>query len=124
MLFEFFKNKNTKPDPDYRYIDEPVSASIAYYIKTDGSGPYINIQLEDYDDDSIASLCELLDTLAEESFYSETIEMIKSSLIKNQHEELLIKIFAHVSKKVRDKILRAKEEAAKDEPCISPSDMI
>jgi hypothetical protein len=120
MLFEFFRRKDNPP----KEPDEPVSASICYYMKPDGSGPYINIQLSDYDDDSIASLCELLDTLAEETCYMETIEMIKSSLIKDNQEELLIKIFTHISRQVREKILNGHKESLKDEPCIRPSDMV
>lgn len=103
MLFEFFKRKDAQPPEE----DDEMSASISYYMKPDGSGPYINIQLSDYDDDSIAGLCELLDTLAQESCYVETIEMIKSSLIKDNQEDLLIKIFAHISRQVREKIGRA-----------------
>jgi len=120
MLFEFFRRKNTEPAD----TEEPVSASITYYMKPDGSGPYINVQLSDYDDDSVAGLCELLDTLAEESCYMETIEMIKSSLIKDHQEEMLLKIFTHISGQVREKILNGHKESMKDEPCIRPSDMV
>ena len=121
MLFDFFRRKNTQ---DFVEDEESASASITYYMKPDGSGPYINIQLSDYDDDSIASLCELLDTLAQETCYVETIEMIKSSLIKDGQEDFLIKIFAHVSRQVREKILKGAKESLKDEPCIKPSDMV
>lgn len=120
MLFEFFKRKDNPPQEP----EELTSASICYYMKPDGSGPYINVQLSDYDDDSIASLCELLDTLAEETCYMETIEMIKSSLIKDNQEELLIKIFTHISGQVRERILKGHKENLKDEPCIRPSDMV
>lgn len=120
MLFDFFKRKNTEPTE----TEESMSASISYYMKPDGSGPYINIQLADYDNDSVKDLCELLDTLAVESCYIETIEMIKSSLIKEHQEELLIKIFAHISSKVRNRILDANKTNIKDEPCIKPSDMV
>jgi hypothetical protein len=120
MLFDFFKRKNTEPTE----TEESMSASISYYMKPDGSGPYINIQLADYDDDSVVALCELLDTLATESCYVETIEMIKSSLIKDHQEQLLIKIFTHISKQVREKIISGHKENMKDEPCIKPSDMV
>lgn len=104
--------------------DEEVLSSITYYMKPDGSGPYINIQLSDYDDDSAVSLCELLNTLAQESCYVETIDMIRSSLIKDGQEELLIKIFTHIKRQVKDKILQGNRENLKDEPCIKPSDMV
>ena len=123
MLFEFFKRKDSQ-SIEQEDSEEPVSASICYYMKPDGSGPYINIQLADYDDDSIINLCELLDTLAEESCYMETIEMIKSSLIKDKQENLLLKIFTHISNSVREKILKGHKESVKDEPCIRPSDMV
>jgi hypothetical protein len=50
--------------------------------------------------------------------------MIKSSLIKDDQEQLLIKIFTHISNQVREKIISGHKENMKDEPCIKPSDMV
>lgn len=118
MFFNFFKQN----DAD-EHIDN-VLASVSYYIKSDGSGPYMNIEMADYDDDSGAALSKLLESLSQESCYLETIDMIKDSLIKNKQELLFLKILANVTKNVKEKIINAHKEKNKFEPCIKPSDMM
>jgi hypothetical protein len=50
--------------------------------------------------------------------------MIKSALLEQDEEDVLLKIFTNISKKYKDKLLKNHKESIKDEPCIKPSDML
>jgi len=121
MLFNFLKKKT-----DNKINEELIDASITYYIKRDSKSPVLNIEINNYDDQSIDALCKLLDLLNTESCYVETVEMIKNSLINDKREDILIKILTHVERSVINKLLKVKayEKKIKEEPCIKPSDMI
>lgn len=119
MLFNFLKKKT-----DNKINEELIDASVTYYIKRDSKSPVLNIEINNYDDQSIEALCKLLDLLNSESCYIETVEMIKNSLINDKREDILIKILTHVEQSITNKLLKAYEKKAKEEPCIKPSDMI
>lgn len=117
-MFNFFHKKIDDT------IKSDIVASITYLIKQDKSGPIIDVQLGDDDNESIEALCSILDVLGSDMFYIDTINMIKVLLTQSHQEELLIKILTRVSDDVRKKILASKERTSKDEPCIKPSDML
>ena len=121
FLFDIFKRKDPEPQSELPF--EQSKCSVTYYINTKGN-PAIDISLSDYDDESITAMCELLNILADDSFYVETINMIQRSLIEDNQEEVLLKILTHISSQARSKILNYKSEEEQDEPCIKPSDML
>jgi len=123
MLFDFFKKK-IQSDQFPQEELEPTLSSITYFIKQDGSGPYINIELADYDESSCKAICDLLNTLSTESCYAQTVDMLKSSLIQDGAEQFLLKVFTHISKHTREKIINSYKESVRNEPCIKPSDML
>lgn len=116
-MFNFFKKKTED-------VSDEIIASVTYLIKRDKSGPIIDVQLGDNDDESVEALCSILDILGNDMFYLDTINMIKVLLTQSHQEELLIKILTRISDDVRKKILDSKERTPKDEPCIKPSDML
>jgi hypothetical protein len=120
MFFSFFK----KSPVESTEKDNSILASITYYVDKNSTGPVIDIALENYDEESINALCKLIDILGEDISYIETINMIKSALIADKQEDLLLKIFTHISQQSRNRILSAHKESIKDETCIKPSDML
>ena len=118
MFFNFFEKKAKIEN------NEEVLASITYLVKNKDDNVIIDIELGNYEDEAIRGLCKLLDTLIEESCYIETLNMIKSALLEQDEEEVLIKIFTNISTKYKDKLLKNHKESIKDEPCIKPSDML
>ena len=124
-MFDFLFGKRTKEIQEKVEVEENIDilASITYYIPKDGN-PMIDIALGTYDNESIDSLCKLLDVLSKDACYLETLEMIKNGLIKEGQEEALLKIFTHVSQQAGKKILKVQQESVQDQPCIRPSDML
>lgn len=122
-MFNFFKRKQDKQQDTELDVNDTSLAAITYFINKD-SNAAIDISLKDYEADSIEALCKLLDVLSTDAFYVETINMIKNGLTKDDQEEVLIRIFTHISQQVRNKILTTSKESTMDTPCIKPSDML
>lgn len=121
-MFDFLFGSNKKENNESNKQPN-ILASITYYI-ADNLDPTIDISLGDYNDKSVNALCSLLDILSKDACYLETLEMVKNGLIKDQKEEILIKIFTHISEQAGKKIHRVQKESLQDQPCIKPSDML
>lgn len=115
-MFKFFQKK-----PEDK--EEENLASISYILKKDTKTAYVDIELKDYEEESIDALCQLLDVLGSDLFYFDTINMVKTSLMQENKHDVLIKILTRVNSKVRSKIYSAAYDLNKDEPCIKPSEM-
>lgn len=117
-MFNFFKKKEKiKPE-------DTVVASIKYLINKDGSGPLIDVELGEDDDECVEALCSLLNVLGSDMFYIDTINMIRSLLLKSNQEELLFKVMTRINHDIREKIIKSNNGKVADEPCIRPSDML
>lgn len=123
-MFKFFKIK--KEEPVSTEIDENnnIAARIQYIMPKDSESTIVDVELGDYDEQSIEALCDLLDILSSDAFFVETINIIQSSLIRENKQDLLIKIFTRIGDSARRKLLDTNKQDKKDEPCIKPSDMI
>lgn len=117
-MFNFFRPKASKLSEQQIEI----AAAIHYIVKKKSNQALIDIELHDYDNDSIDSLCSLLEILGSDMFYIDTINMIKESLIKENREDVLIKILSKLSETLKHKLLY-QHEIHKNEPCIKPSDL-
>jgi hypothetical protein len=123
MLFNYFsKPSNNQVITDIE--DEDILASITYYIKRNADDVIIDAEMFDYEDESILGMCTILDILSQEGSYVETVNMIRSSLLETEEQDVLLKILTNVSQQARTKLVNAQKESQKDEPCIKPSDMI
>lgn len=120
-MFNFFKSQPINNDSE---PEDDIVAAITYAIKRNSKEALVDIELHDYDEQSIDSLCSLLDILGNDLFYIDTINMIKESFMKENREDILIRIFTKVNANIKSKLLNAHKEKIKDEPCIKPSDMI
>lgn len=117
-IFKFFGKEASKEN-----IEKQPEAAITYYMM-DGQGPLIDIALNDYDSQSIDSLCVLLKTLSHDACFIETIEMIKNGFIKDGHSEVAVKILTQIGETASKKLINSYKESLKDKPCIKPSDML
>lgn len=118
-MFNFFK----KTTEDVNNDENDIIASISYVIKRGDKKAHIDISLDDYENESIDALCSLLDILGEDGFYIDTINMIKSCLIKDGKADVLIKLLSGVESKIQKKILNSAKERIKNEPYIKPSEI-
>lgn len=116
-MFKFFQKKPLEDK------DEENVASISYIVKKDAKTAYVDIELKDYEEESIAALCQLLDVLGSDLFYFDTINMVKTSLMQDNKHDILIKILTKINSKVRAKIYNSTQESSSTEPCIKPSEM-
>lgn len=124
MFFNFFKKIEPVTESSEPTLDDDKLASITYLIKSGSPSVVIDIEMSDYDEESASAICSIIDVLSEDFTYAETINILQTALLKNGQEDLLLKIFTHVSQHSRDKILKIKQDSKKDEPCIKPSDML
>ena len=124
MFFNFFKKESTHTDLKTDSKEEEVLASVTYLVKKGSDSVIIDIEMNDYDDESASAICSIIDILSEDFTYAETINMIQTALLGDGQENLILKIFTHISQHSRNKILKIKNDSKKDEPCIKPSDML
>lgn len=124
MFFNFFKKIEPATQSSEPVLDDDKLASITYLIKRGSPSVVIDIEMSDYDEESASAICGIIDVLSEDFTYAETINILQTALLKNSQENLLLKIFTHISQHSRDKILKIKQDSKKDEPCIKPSDML
>lgn len=123
-MFKFLDIFKTKTEPDLKHVhNDNILARVSYLIKKDKNGGLIDIEMQDYDNESVEALCKILNILGNEAFFVETIDMIKASLIKDGQDDILIKILASVSQNIKDKLIHSRNYSKLDEPCIKPSDM-
>jgi hypothetical protein len=120
MLFNFFKKK-----PDNEQVSEPneVLAKISYIVFKGSDSTIVDVELEDYSDESIESLSYIIDTLAEDRAILETMNIVKNALVEEGREDCLIKIFNLISKDTKTKIINGHKDSKADEPCIKPSEV-
>jgi len=117
-MFNFFKKTEDNPE-----INDEIVASISYVIKRGEKTALIDVSLENYESESIDALCSLLEILGDDGFYVDTINMIKSSLLKQGKGDVLIKLLSGVESNIHKKILNSAKERLRNEPCIKPSEI-
>lgn len=122
-MFNFFKKKIDKIDKIEEIVDNPPIVSITYNINHNLE-TNVDIAMDDYGPESIDAMCRLLDTLSNDRFYIETVNMLKQGLINDDQQEVLLTILTHVGQQARYKIIQSSKDSIKDEPCIKPSDML
>lgn len=96
---------------------------MSYVVKRNSNGPLIDIELNDYNDESIGALCLILDILGNDMSYIDTINMIKECFLRENRHDLLVKVFSKINPNIKSKILNIRKDKVKDEPYIKPSEM-
>lgn len=114
-MFNFKKN-----EPE----ENKVLASITYLVKKDKNNVFIDVDLDDLEDESIQALSSVLELLSDDEFYIHTINIIRDYLIKENRDDILIKILSKTQSKIRQKIIDSSKDRLKNEPYIKPSEML
>ena len=125
-MFNFFKKKDRpqpEPEPEPEedeskwHTEAGIDACIVYYIK-DGGSPCVDIELPDYSDRSVDSLCNLLCILGTDNFYVETLNVMKEGFVIDGRDDLFTRVAIQVASFAKD--LDEKGEG----PCFKPSDVL
>lgn len=117
-MFDFFGSKKPKPEA----VEDDIIAGITYYIDSKGETK-IDILLEDYDEASIKALSSLLNTMAKDVCFLETVEFLRTSLIEENQTEVLMKILLNIADTINNKMNNISAHDKTNQPCIKPSDL-
>jgi hypothetical protein len=120
-MFKFFQDKKTQSkDDESQHI-----ASISYKIKT-GGNVIIDMEIEDYNEESMSALFSIIDILSNDMCVIETIGALKDNLIKNNKSEWLEKLVHHTTKAMLKKtnVTKLYDDMINSQPCIKPSEML
>lgn len=121
-MFNIFGSKPQKSEPESEE-ESDIIASITYLVKKNEDGVSIDVSLEDFEDQSIEGICEILEILGNDSCYIDTINIIKGLFINENRHDILVKIFSRIDSNVREKIINSAKNRLKDQPCIKPSEV-
>tara|TARA_B100000131_G_scaffold305000_1_gene330543 strand:+ start:740 stop:1069 length:330 start_codon:yes stop_codon:yes gene_type:complete len=102
--------------------DEEVLASVSYLVMKNSDDLIIDISIDDYDEQSMQGLTNILKMLSRESCVVETLEMVKGVMIESGNEDLFLLLLSKIGTQILLKDKQSKSDL--DKPCISPSDMI
>ena len=126
-MFNFSK-KQPKEEKQESYPNnqdqDEVVATITYYLCKNEDDVKVDIGIEEFNDESINNLCKILNVLAEDRAYSETVNIIKNSLEEQGDEAKLLKFIVQVSQQIGKNFTKQVEEIITNQPCIRPSDML
>lgn len=106
---------------------------IVYTATKDGE-LYIDIEMEDYSEETVSQLSSLYSSIPTEGFQSQSVQIIKEAFHQDGHDELFIKFLAEILLKQNayqkqlidsDMVDSTEEEPRKkkEEPLIKPSDL-
>jgi hypothetical protein len=124
-MFKFFKRKSA--DKDIEGIPKDAQSSLTYYVKDDGE-IFIDINLEDYSEETLGNFSKILAGISSLRFQLQTIDVVKHGFLESgrvkEFEQLLILIL-HLSRQDVEEVENYIDKKAKEEePCIKPSDML
>lgn len=121
MLFNFFKGVETKEE----IVDEAkLLARVTYSFLSDSTSPIIDVELDEYNDECVKALSNIVSAIGEESAYLETVNIIKNAMVSDQEESYFIELVTNLTRKSRRKIIDAHNNNELDQPCIKPSEML
>ena len=118
-MFNFFKKTDQSDDG----VKKDKLASIEFYIEDPNDlKPRVSINIDDYNDESVDSLCKIVNILADDSLVVETYNIIQSFLLQEDREDVLLKVLTNISqqKTIKNKFKSADKSS---EPYIKPSEL-
>jgi len=117
-MFNIFKK--TKEDQP----EKVELASVKFYITNTQEPPRVSINIDNYNDESINSLCCIVSLLSEDYLTVETLSIIKDYMIENEKDDIFTSIVQKLGEmEVFKKGFKNKENKIMTEPCIKPSDL-
>lgn len=115
-----FLNPKTVSEPESKLVEK---ASIIYKVLEDGVVS-VDVNLEDFDSESMSALFVILDLISHDSCYLQTLQVVKDGLESNNQKECLELLYQHISSQVSRKILSSIQESTQDQPCVQPLNML
>lgn len=118
-MFNLFQSKEEKKE-------EIEYASVKFYITEPGEPPKVSVNIEDYGEESINSLCCIVSLLGEDFVTVETISVIKNFLLQTDQEKTFISIAQKLGEMEAFKMQLKQNKShikQKLEPCIKPSEL-
>lgn len=123
-MFNFFQKKEVNKSESQPIYEDQAQVAITYFIDKGDDSVKIDVGLENYSDDSITKLCQVLEVLSQDKAYIETISIIRDGLVANSDEETLMKFLLLIGNHSNKKIINQAKENLRSQPCVSPSDML
>lgn len=130
----FFKTKE-KEDSNDSKSDEPEKSksdnlgSITYYFKSSDDDTYLDIQLGDFEEDTLNKFAKIVSGLSSIRFQLETLQMIKGCFEESGDEDIFNEIVAKMIRYTEEEAYQVEQinkesKVREDQPWIKPSDMI
>lgn len=124
MLNKFFNNQDKPEEESTQYFDESKVAAVTYFVDINGK-VQMDIELFDYNDESIDGLSKILEILSKDNCYMKTFEMIQDNLQTEEQDEAMIRLYDNVARQpAAEKSLKVYVDKKRERPCIRPSDML
>lgn len=117
MLFDFLKSKTNKNEPNNEIL-----ARISYIITKNSDSTIVDVELSEYNDECVESLCDIIEVLSQDKSVSDTVEIIKNALIQDGQSNFLAKFFSYLDLNTKLKLMNSRKNTI-DEPCIKPSEV-
>jgi hypothetical protein len=118
-IFKWFQKSppEEKPEePSGKWHSEPnVDAAIVYYVTKDGE-TCVDVEIGDYEDDTIENFYRLLSTIGQDEVFVETLEIVRQGFVTSGREDIFLKL----ATKVSVEFLHNSPEG----PCLKPSDVL
>ena len=111
-MFNLFGKKI--PENKDSIENNDIIASISYVIKKSHDSPLIDIELTDYEPETINGFIALLEILGDDRCYIDTVNIVKTLLIQENRHDLLIQIFSKIHDKFKSKTISLQD----NKPCI------
>lgn len=119
MFKKIFSRFFTRSKPsDQEYF---VAALEILIGSTQDDKPKLNILLDNFSEESIDGLCNILTLCASEYFFLNIVEIIKNQFLENNKQKELEKIIFHIAKlELKNQLENVQKTST---PCIKPSDI-
>ena len=119
MFKKIFSKFFTRSKPsDQEYF---VAALEILIGSTQDDKPKLNILLDNFSEESIDGLCNILTLCASEYFFLNIVEIIKNQFLENNKQKELEKIIFHIAKlELKNQLENVQKTST---PCIKPSDI-
>lgn len=138
-FFNLFNKKSTSLIETKQNNESPIKesqteksqlSSIQFTINKDGE-IYADVNIADYEKETISNFALLLSNLSSFRFHMEIINIVKNGFLEQEKEELFEHLLSEIIQFTQDdvkdleKSIPNKEgDSNEDSPCIKPSDML
>jgi hypothetical protein len=128
-MFNFYKKsqtdqKKSQPNQQEQQDDKEIVAAITYYISKNDDDVKVDVEIDNLNNVGIDNLCKILNVLAEDRAYTETVSIIKTNLEAEGDEAKLLRFIVQVSQQIGKNFIKQAEDIITNQPCIRPSDML